>query len=216
MYTGLLHTHRLVVILFLLTYLIKTILLVANRKEALEKYTKATRIPEMIISFTFLATGIGLMTQVAEINTMLIIKMVLVFGSIPLAVIGFRRSNKLLAILAVLLIVGAYGLAEMNKIGVNEEPIAAEISTDPSAANYDQMAHGQALYTRNCVVCHGEGGDLMASGAKNLKVTQLSNEEMTNLILNGKNSMPPYKDVPGYDEAGIKAVIAYINGKIKE
>ncbi|MCI4668901.1 MAG: SirB2 family protein [Bacteroidia bacterium] len=215
MYTGLLHTHRLAVILFLVLYLIKAVMLLLNRKEGLQKLTKATRIPEMIISFLFLATGIGLLINVAQINTMLIIKIALVLASIPVAVIGFRRENKLLAVLSVLLIVGAYGLAEMNKVGVEETPLAQEI-TDPTAEGYDLIAHGQALYSRNCVVCHGEQGNLAKSGAKNLQESQLSEAEMTNLIQNGKNAMPAYKDVPGYDEAGIAAVIAFINKNIRK
>lgn len=202
--------------MFLLLYVIKAGMLLFNQKETLAKFAKATRIPEMIISFLFLATGIGLLVNVAQISTMILIKIGLVLASIPVAIIGFRRENKLLAVLSVLLIVAAYGLAEMDKVGVAEEKLAQEIITDPSAEAYDIQAHGEALYARNCVVCHGEEGNLAKSGAKNLQESQLSNEEMTQLIQNGKNSMPAYKDVPGYDEAGIAAVIAYINENIKK
>ncbi|MEO1448463.1 MAG: SirB2 family protein, partial [Bacteroidota bacterium] len=111
MYTGLLHTHRLVVILFLLLYVVKWVLLLANKKELLERINKATRVPEMIISTLFLLTGIGLAINIAQLTSMFWIKLVLVLGSIPLAVIGFRKSNKILATLSILLIVGAYGLA---------------------------------------------------------------------------------------------------------
>ena len=49
-FVALYHTHKLVVVLFLLIYLIKTILLVANKTDALEKFKKITKIPEMIVS----------------------------------------------------------------------------------------------------------------------------------------------------------------------
>ena len=53
-----LHTHYLMVVLFTLIYLIKTILLLSDRDELLEKFKKKTKIAEMIVSFGFLATGI--------------------------------------------------------------------------------------------------------------------------------------------------------------
>ncbi len=210
MYTGLVHTHRLVVTLFLLIYLVKGILLLMNRKEALARFTKATRIPEMIISFLFLATGVGMLAMGAAFTSWRIIKLALVVASIPIAVIAFRRENKLLAALVMLLLLGIYGGSEMAKRQQDETPLATDISTDPTATNYSPVAHGQALYTRNCVVCHGENGARMAAGAKNLQVSQLTDEEMYQVIANGKNTMAAYKDVAGYDEAGINAVIAYI------
>jgi cytochrome c5 len=207
MYTGLLHTHRLVVILFLLLYLVKLVLLLMGREETLATFTKRTRIPEMVISTLFLLTGIGMLFMVAEINTLHIVKILMVLAAIPVAVIGFRKANKLLATLSVLLIIGSYGLAEMNKIGVADAQITS-VETDPSAAGYDQVAHGQALYERNCVVCHGTDGKKQGSGAKDLTVSQLSAEEMHTLIANGKKTMPAYGEL--YSEAEIAAAIAYV------
>lgn len=208
MYTGLLHSHRLFVILFLGIYLVKLVLLLMNRTETLENLTKKIRIPEMIISTLFLLTGIGMLFSVAKITPMILIKLGLVFAAIPIAVIGFKKSNKLLAALSVLLIIGAYGLAEMNKIGVDNQPIVADVITDTGSANYDVSKHGEALYARNCSVCHGEEGNLKGSGAKDLTVTVLDETAMKSLIMNGKNAMPPYKAI--YSEVEINAVIAYI------
>lgn len=208
MYTGLLHSHRLVVILFLLLYVVKWVLLLANKTELLERITKATRIPEMIISTLFLLTGIGLAINIAQLSPMFWVKLLLVFGSIPLAVIGFRRGNKILATLSILLIVGAYGLAEMNKIGVEDTPLAQTVVSDPNSAGYDVVAHGQALYNRNCTVCHGPKGDMKGSGAKNLQISQLNETEMQTLIQNGKNAMPAYGEL--YSGADLEAVITYV------
>lgn len=162
--------------------MVKTILLFANESK-LEGYTKKTKIPEMVISFGFLATGIGLWAQVAEpFKTMFLIKIVAVFASIPLAVIGFKKKNKVLALLSFVLIVGAYGLAEMNK--------KAKSKVEPTAAGV--VLSGKELFDNNCKVCHGEDGTLSASGAKNLQTSVLSDEEIKDRIMNGKNSMPAY------------------------
>ena len=105
MATGMLHTHYLMVVLFTLIYLIKTILLLSDKDELLEKFKAKTKIIEMVVSFGFLATGIFLMTQLPSINMFTIIKLGLVFVSIPLAVIGFKKKNKVLASLSFFLII---------------------------------------------------------------------------------------------------------------
>ncbi|RMG67193.1 MAG: hypothetical protein D6722_13605 [Bacteroidetes bacterium] len=207
MYTGLLHSHRLVVILFLLLYVIKLGLLLLNREEALAKLTRYTRIPEMVLSVLFLLTGGIMLTQIAQITPLLLVKIGAVLASIPLAVIGFRKKNKLLGALSVLLILGAYGMAEANKIGVNQEPLTG-IETDPAAADYDQGTHGLAIYARNCAVCHGADGTAGGSGAKNLQVSTLSDADIMSLLMEGKNSMPAYAKV--LNEAERKAVLTYV------
>lgn len=208
MYTGLLHSHRLVVILFVVLYVIKLVLLLAGRQEQLAKFAKKTRIPEIIISSLFLLTGVGMLFMVAEVTPMILTKIVVVLGSIPIAVVGFRKSNKLLASLSVILLITAYGLAEMNKVGVNQEAISGAI-TQVDASDYDIEAHGAAIYKRNCSVCHGENGAAQRSGAKNIRVTQLTDEEIMSLLVNGKNTMPAYKGILA--EQDMKAVIAYLH-----
>ncbi|MEM1137750.1 MAG: hypothetical protein AAGI07_18065, partial [Bacteroidota bacterium] len=80
MYTGLLHTHKLVVVLFLLIYLIKTVLLLIGKKDNLDTFSKKVKIPEMVISFLFLITGAVMLFQLPEIKILLIIKIVAVFA----------------------------------------------------------------------------------------------------------------------------------------
>lgn len=208
MYTGLLHTHRLVVILFLIIYLIKIALLLLNKKESLDSFSKKFRIPEMIISTLFLLTGIGLLLKTAAISPMLIGKIVLVLAAIPLAVVGFRKQNKLLATLSVVLLIAVYGLAEMDKTGVSAQPLPAAMITDPSASGYDAVTHGKALYERNCIVCHGAAGNMQGSGAKDLTISELDATAMKALVLKGKNAMPAYEKL--YNAAETEAVIAYV------
>ena len=115
MATGMLHSHTLFVVLFTLIYLIKTILLLSDKDDLLEKFKKKTKVLEMIVSFGFLATGIYLMILLPEINMFLIIKIALVLASIPLAVVGYKKKNKVLATLSFFLIIVAFGLAQKAK-----------------------------------------------------------------------------------------------------
>src|SRR5687768_814412 len=113
MYKGILHTHYLVVTLFFLIYVIKTVLLLSGRNDVLQSFTRKVKIFEIIVSVLFLLTGIYLTTQLpfgGKYDYLFWIKLVMVFASIPLAIIGFKRGNKILAALSLLLITGAYGI----------------------------------------------------------------------------------------------------------
>ena len=84
--------HKISVILFLLIYFIKTILLISNKEDLLAKLTKTLKVPEMIVSALFLLTGIYLLTQIPEIKPLMIVKVGLVFLSIPIAIVGFSTG----------------------------------------------------------------------------------------------------------------------------
>ncbi len=208
MYTGFYHTHKLAVTLFLLIYVIKLILILISR-EKLDKFTKVTKVPEMIISFLFLATGIYMVINAAEITTMMIVKYVLVFASIPLAIIGFKKSKKPLAIIAVVFIIGAYGISEMSRgQKAKSKPINAMVETDQEAESYDVLAHGKALYLSQCAVCHGEKGKKGLSGAKDLSESTKTKIEMHELVANGKNTMPAYGK--NFSREEIAAMVTYV------
>lgn len=205
MFKGVLHTHYLIVILFLLIYVIKTILLLSNKNDLLEKFTKKVKVPEMIISFLFLATGIYLLTQLSfgsKYDYMLWIKILLVLASIPLAVVGFKKKNKILAAASLLMIVASFGLAEVyhKKKGITE--------TSTTDAN---MMDGKTLYMANCKLCHGEDGKLGANGASDLSTTTLEVASIQDAILKGKNMMSP---VPVTEDQA-RAIAAYVTTDIK-
>lgn len=102
--------HKISVILFLLIYFIKTILLISNKEDLLAKLTKTLKVPEMIVSALFLLTGIYLLTQIPEIKPLMIVKVGLVFLSIPIAIVGFKKKNKILGALSLLMITASYGV----------------------------------------------------------------------------------------------------------
>lgn len=208
MYTGFYHTHKLAVLLFLAIYVIKLILLLSS-KERLERFTKVVKVPEVIVSFAFLATGIYLLINTAAMGTMLWAKLAFVFASIPMAIIGFKNSKKPLAIVSVVFIILAYGLAEMNKGSkAKHKELESSIIIDANQEGYDITAHGKALFLSQCALCHGESGDMKLSGAKDLTITKLTEQEMIDIISNGKNTMPGYGKTYSSDE--IKAIANFV------
>ena len=199
MATGMLHSHTLFVVLFTLIYLIKTILLLSDRDELLEKFKKKTKVAEMVVSFGFLATGIFLMTQLPEINNLLIIKLVLVVLSIPLAVIGFKKKNKVLATLSFFLIVVSFSLAYKAKAAKAGDKIIA--------------LSGKEIFEQKCSLCHGSEDKLKMSGAKDLSVTQLQHSGIVDIITNGKNTMAAYNETLTSEQ--IEADASYIETDLK-
>ena len=202
MSTGLLHSHKLFVLLFLLHYVVKLILLLLNRDEQLAKYSKLTKVAEIILSVGFLVTGIWMAINANTFSTLFIVKLICVFASIPLAVIGFKKKNKVIAFISVFLIIMAYGLAEMSR----KAKTGPKINTSSIQVPIEV---GKFVYTNSCVSCHGADGKLGVSGAKNLSLTSLNAAEQKALIMDGKNAMPGYKNA--ITEAEIDAVILYIS-----
>lgn len=194
MYTGMLHTHKSVVILFLLLYVVKTVLLFAN-KDALAKMTKITKVPEMILSVLFLATGGYMLSQTPNASMFLWIKIGAVFASIPLAVIGFKKENKALAALSLIFLFAAYGLAEVHK-----KRGANIVKTEGADA--------KTLFEANCASCHGTDGAAGIAGAKNLQTSTLSDEEAEHIIRKGKNGMSAYEK--HFTDAEIKGLVEYV------
>lgn len=221
MYTGMLHSHTLVVVLFVLLYLIKTILLFTSESK-LAAFTKRTKIAEMVISTLFLVTGLYLAFNAPSVGvgSWFWIKMVAVFASIPVAVIAFKRKIKPLALLAMALMLYAYGVSETKSPKMNKADYFSQLAGpgkmatdqfDPMSDTYDIVYHGQALYINNCVVCHGEDGALGAGGSKNLQLSMKDKNEMATIILNGKNGMPAFKGYLSNEE--VMATVAYIKTK---
>ncbi len=198
--------HKISVMLFLVTYLIKTILLFSS-KQMLDKYAAKTKVPEMIISFAFLATGIWLYVIIGGIKTFGIIKLACVFVSIPLAVIGFKKHKKGLALLSLLLIIGAYGLAEMSK----NKPFIPSNAT-VSLSNTDPVfAEGAAVYHANCAFCHGDDGKKMYRNASDLSKSVASEDGIKQMVLEGsRGKMPAYKLV--LSDQQIAAVARFVTG----
>ena len=178
METAIRNIHLLSVILFLLIYIIKTYLLLFNKEEALAMFTKGFKIPEMIISFLFL-------------------EIIAVFISIPLAIFGFKKKNKILAASSLLLIIAAYGFAEMSK---KQKSKALENITT-------SVLSGKELYEASCSPCHGDDGKLQKLGATDLSLTTMDIFSKIEIVKKGKGAMTPFEDQLTEDQ--IKSVVEY-------
>ena len=68
---------------------------------------------------------------------------------------------------------------------------------------------GENLFIMHCAACHGDDGKLGASGAKDLTSSRLDDAALRKIITEGKNGMPPMKELLGNNE-NIQLVINHV------
>ncbi|MCF8285120.1 MAG: SirB2 family protein [Sphingobacteriales bacterium] len=196
--------------LFLLDYVIKTILLLIG-SSSLEKYKKVTKVPSMVISTAFLVTGIYLIAKIGmgNVGGWFHLKVTLTVVGVVLGIIGFKKNSKVLAIISTILFLYIYGLSETKdvKLGIGK-PGMGNVITDTANANYDLLAHGKGIYNVNCLKCHGENGQAGVNGAANLTASMCENRGLVGIIRNGRKLMPAFKDL--LNEQEVTAVAEYV------
>ncbi len=193
------HLHVAVVAMLLFLILYKTILLVANKHELLDKVRAKTKIFDMILGVLAVATGIYLITLKPEVEPYLWIKILLVLIAIPLGIVGLKKHKKPLAILSTVLIIYVFGIGETQSYKFKRDPV--EIASGEHA--------GQEIYQKLCVECHGEDGKKGLFKAPDLTTTLLEKAEMKERILQGKGIMRAYKNE--LDNQQVESVIEYIS-----
>jgi cytochrome c6 len=72
----------------------------------------------------------------------------------------------------------------------------------------DLLPYGKKIYESQCIRCHGEKGNGLFAGAKDLSKTTLNETEIGNMVYHGRKGMPPFKDALGEPE--ILAVSKYV------
>lgn len=67
---------------------------------------------------------------------------------------------------------------------------------------------GENIYKNQCVMCHGRKGDLNLSGAKDLTISTLSEEEMIAVVTHGRGGMIGYNMTLSQEQ--IKEVVNHV------
>jgi cytochrome c553 len=195
---GILHLHLTVVILFLIFLIFKTILLLANKIELLDKVREKTKVVDIVLGTLILVTGGYLLVVVhnGKVESYLLGKIVLMLIGIPLGIVGIKKKNKVLAVLSVFIFLFIYRVGETHSLTGNREKIT---STD-----------AEQIYIQNCANCHGTDGKLGLNGAKDLGLSTMNTSEKESVIANGKGLMPKFKGL--LNEQQIKDLAQYIEG----
>jgi cytochrome c553 len=215
---GMLHTHVLVVTLFLLFLLFKTILLLVNKNELLAKVRKFKMV-EPILGVLMLATGGYLLSLYGSAApTYLWVKLVLVLIIIPIGIVAFKKENKAMAIIALLLTFYIYGASEVGSLTFSKEDNrtvsenspaenATEVKIEGETA--ELLKNGKEIYLAECKKCHGVDGKKGLFKSPDLTQSKLNLSERVAWIKKGKGVMPAYEEV--LSETDIHAVALYLD-----
>ena len=201
--------HTASAILFILDYLVKSILLVTDNSSALDKYKGYTKVISMVISTVFLVSGIYLISQIGmkTIGGWFHLKLTLTIVALVLGIIGFKKKNKAMVLISAFFFVYIYFLSTTKSVKLKKANLDG-IVTDTTATNYNELAHGKAIYINNCLRCHGEDGKAGINGASNLTASMCENRGLVGIIKHGRNLMPGFKDQ--LSEIEINAVATYV------
>ena len=80
-------------------------------------------------------------------------------------------------------------------------------SCGDSSAQSGDLALGEEVYTKYCVLCHGDDGKKEFNGAKDITVSELTYKERVILVKEGRNLMTPFNGILSDEE--IEAVAAF-------
>jgi len=208
METGMLHLHVTAVTLFLFFLLIKTLLLLSNKENALSKMRAKTKIVDIILGVTILLTGAFMLTLKSGVPTYMVVKIVLVFIAIPLGIIGLKREKKGLAVVSLLLFIYIYGVSETKSYKFKKDKVV--LSTPQNTLNKGgagMVTYGTELYKKLCVECHGEDGKKGLFKATDLTESRMTASEQGEIIRKGKKVMPSFKEL---DDQQIDALTTYL------
>lgn len=83
-----------------------------------------------------------------------------------------------------------------------------QVETDQTDLTEDQLS-GEVLFMNHCASCHGADGKLGVSGASDLSSSQMSVEEIRDILENGRKGMPVMKEILGSKE-NLESVSNYV------
>lgn len=211
METGVLHTHTLIVTLYVLQLLAKVVMLGMGKKEALANFSAKTKIPHIVLASLMVATGIFLMIKSPTGTQPYIwVKLGLVLVSIPVGIVGMKRNSMMLAGTALLILIGVFAISKIKPEALRTQMSEAIDTANANGADPEILKAGQTLYEKYCVLCHGADGAAGFQGAKSLAASSLEDAEITNIIRNGKGVMPANADLTDAEVDQIKTYVKYL------
>jgi mono/diheme cytochrome c family protein len=101
-------------------------------------------------------------------------------------------------------------------------PTMLVATKDAGAASAATDDPGESTFKSSCTMCHGQDGSGNTAIGKSMKIPDLhsrevqsqSDEELTNVISNGKNNMPPFKGSLTEDQIhGLVAHVRHLSQK---
>jgi mono/diheme cytochrome c family protein len=195
------HLHITIVVLFMVWFAYKAFLLLTGKNAQLDSLRAKFKLVDIILGVLILATGGYLIAKLGHPPLYMMVKLGLVLALIPMGIVAINKKIKPMAIVVLLGFVYVFIASQAKSLTLQKADATAQL------ASGNLIEAGAIIYTNECQRCHGDKGDAMIAGAKNLQVTMLDNAGIKEMVTNGKNTMPAYGDKLSAQE--IDAVVAY-------
>lgn len=188
--TGILHTHHLVVGLYLLYVLIIAFFIITQKKNAVTTIRGKFKFIRIGIEVLMLLTGGYLMFK-APLGLSLITyaKIGGLVISVVLLIIAQKRMSAPLAILSLALLLYVYMFAKKRDLMLSPEEMRVH---NAFLQGSNPTEKGKMIYEVACERCHGQTGEAQYRKAKNLKTSTLDAQGQAAFIKAGAGAMPGY------------------------
>lgn len=219
MQTGMLHTHHLLVVLYILLFAWKAVLVFLRKKEALDRLNRRTKVPHIVLSAGFLATGIYL-AAVAPlgVQTVFVVKYVVIVLIIGVGIVGIRRMSIPLTALTLLLLVYTYTIGKSHGLLLQSHKTQVLYAANHvhDKLREDPIAYGQVLYETACLRCHGAEGKALYRQSKDLTQAPADTSYIKAFIRNGAGSkMPAFDYLNEYEKDALAAYVRSLQGNAR-
>lgn len=209
METGILHTHTLIASLYTLLVCVLSFFVVTRNKNAFTTLRRKLRWPRMVLEILLLGTGAFLLYRAPDgLTADYFVKYGATAAAIVLAIVGFKRFQRLPSTLSVLLLVYVFYAARQHDWRLRSaETRSAGVEVFKSMPPETLQAQGKELYKINCLRCHGDNGRAQYRKAPDLTRFEKGDEYARHLLVNGLNAMPAFSHL---NETQQEAVLAYL------
>ncbi len=210
METGVLHTHHLIVVVYILFIALNFIIVLLKRRNALLAIKARTRIIRIGWEVLLLGTGIFLMLKSPlGLADYILVKWITMSLGIVFFILGMKKMNALWMTLSLVMFIYTYLLGSTRNILLKPEEMRVH---EAYLTETDEALQGKAIYEIACARCHGEDGKSNYRKAKKLAETSLNDDAKATFIKMGKGIMPSYSYMK--DEE-IQVLLKYLN-QLKE
>ena len=218
------HSHTTFVALLVLAMIASVVFVLMNRTND-KTSPKWLKISHMVLGTFTLVTGIYLMaTSPMGSQPLYWFKLGFVVIAMILGIVGSRKKSAPMVIGSLAVLFGIFsvsyakpdflltqpeGLAsseEIEQVLTDKENGESTNDTGESVEERDLRIGKSLYYKHNCNTCHGDDGAFGFQGAKDLGESTLSDEEIANMIRNGKGVMPA---VEGVSDTEVDLLVTY-------
>ncbi len=194
---GMLHLHRLTVILYFILILVLAMPLLLKKRNLFITFRAKAKWIRMAMDFLLLGTGVFLLIK-SPVGTsaVMMVKYGLIILAMLLLVFGLKKYNYHFLLAGLLVWIYIYGVSKTHHIFLK-----------PYSEQTANITEGKELYNILCMRCHGEKGDAKFIKAADLRTSPRSDMEIKGIIKNGKKLMPSFEYL---SDEQIEALTRYV------